>query len=165
MPVTIEMSVSDAVEAEEGDIPDAKLIQQWADKACPGDDQVVTSVQIVSSDEMRELNQSWRGKDKPTNVLSFPMELPDEVELKMLGDVVLCPAVISTEAKQQHKPLLAHWAHMVVHGMLHLQGYDHIDDKQADEMEALEIRILNQLGFDNPYIEDLARQAAEQAQQ
>jgi probable rRNA maturation factor len=165
MPVMIEMSVSEALEAEEGDIPDAKLIQQWADKACLGDDQVVASVQIVNSDEMRELNRTWRGKDKPTNVLSFPMELPDEVDLKMLGDVVLCADVINAEAKQQHKPLPAHWAHMVVHGMLHLQGYDHIEDRQADAMEALEIRILNQLGFDNPYIEDLARQAAEQAQQ
>jgi probable rRNA maturation factor len=165
MPVMIEMSVSEALEAEEGDIPDATLIQQWADKACLGDDQVVASVQIVNSDEMRELNRTWRGKDKPTNVLSFPMELPDEVDLKMLGDVVLCADVINAEAKQQHKPLPAHWAHMVVHGMLHLQGYDHIEDRQADAMEALEIRILNQLGFDNPYIEDLARQAAEQAQQ
>ena len=165
MPVTTELSVSAALDPEEGDIPDATLIQQWADKACLCSDEVVVSVQIVSRDEMRELNHTWRGKDKPTNVLSFPMELPGEVGLKILGDVVLCVDVINAEAKQQHKPLAAHWAHMVVHGMLHLQGYDHVDDGQAEAMEALEIRILNQLGFANPYSENLARQAAEQAQQ
>lgn len=165
MSVTIEMFTSDAVEADEGDIPDATLIQQWAEKACLCNDKVVASVQVVSNDEMRELNRSWRGKDKPTNVLSFPMELPEEVEPKILGDIVLCADVIKAEAKQQHKPLLAHWAHMVIHGMLHLQGYDHIEDRQAEEMETLEVRILDQLGFANPYIEDLARQAAEQAQQ
>jgi probable rRNA maturation factor len=165
MPVTTEITVSEAVDTEEGDIPDATLIQQWAEHACACSDEVSVSVQIVSRDEMRELNHTWRGKDKPTNVLSFPMELPDEVDLKILGDVVLCADVINAEAKQQHKPLQAHWAHMVVHGMLHLQGYDHVDDRQAEAMEALEIRILNQLGFENPYIENLARQAAEQAQQ
>jgi probable rRNA maturation factor len=165
MPVTIELSVSESLEAEEGDIPDPALIQQWAGNACLCDDSVIASVKIVGNDEMHELNRTWRGKDKPTNVLSFPMELPDEVGLKILGDVVLCADVINAEAKQQHKPLQAHWAHMVIHGMLHLQGYDHIGDKQAEEMEALEIRILDQLGFDNPYLEDPARQAAEQAQQ
>jgi probable rRNA maturation factor len=165
MPVTTELSVSAAFDPEEGDIPEPALIRQWADKACRCSDEVVVSVQIVSRDEMRELNHTWRGKDKPTNVLSFPMELPGEVDLKILGDVVLCADVINAEAKQQHKSSAAHWAHMVVHGMLHLQGYDHVDDDQAEAMEALEIRILNQLGFANPYSENLARQAAEQAQQ
>lgn len=161
MPVSIEMSVSDNLDAEEGDIPDAALVQQWAEKACLCDDQVITSVQIVSKDEMRELNNTWRGKNRPTNVLSFPMQSPDEVDPKILGDLVLCADVINTEARQQHKPDQAHWAHMVVHGMLHLQGYDHIDEHQADEMEALEIRILDQLGFDNPYLENVLEEAAE----
>jgi probable rRNA maturation factor len=160
MPVTIEMSVSENLDAEEGDVPDAALVQQWADKACLCDDQVITSVQIVSQDEMRELNNTWRGKDRPTNVLSFPMQSPDEVDLKILGDLALCADVINTEARQQHKPAQAHWAHMVVHGMLHLQGYDHIDEHQADEMEALEIRILDQLGFDNPYLENALGETA-----
>mgnify|MGYP001814055692 FL=1 len=155
MPVTIEMSVSENPDAEEGEIPDAALVQQWAEKACLCDEQVVTSVQIVSKDEMRELNNTWRGNSRPTNVLSFPMQSPDEVDLKILGDLALCADVINTEAIQQHKPALAHWAHMVVHGMLHLQGYDHIDEHQAEEMEALEIRILDQLGFDNPYLENV----------
>jgi len=161
MPVTIEMSVSENLDAEEGDIPDADLVQQWAEKACLCDDRVVTSVQIVSKDEMRELNNTWRGKDRPTNVLSFPMQSPDEVDLKMLGDLALCADVINTEAIQQHKPAQAHWAHMVVHGMLHLQGYDHIDEHQAEEMEALEIRILDQLGFDNPYLENVLEKIAD----
>jgi len=161
MPVTIEMSVSENLDAEEGDIPDATLVQQWAEKACVCDDQVITSVQIVSKDEMRELNNTWRGKNRPTNVLSFPMQSPDEVDLKILGDLALCADVINTEARQQHKPAQAHWAHMVVHGMLHLQDYDHIDEHQADEMEALEIRILNQLGFDNPYLESALEETVE----
>jgi probable rRNA maturation factor len=153
MPVDIEMSVSESLESEEEDIPDAALLQQWAEHACLSDDQLVTSVRIVGNDEMRELNNTWRGSNQPTNVLSFPMQSPDDVDLKILGDLVLCAPVIKAEARQQHKPVLAHWAHMVVHGMLHLQGYDHVDDKQADEMEALEIRILEQLGLDNPYLE------------
>ena len=161
MPVTIEMSVSDNLDAEEGDIPDADLVQQWAEKACLCDDRVVTSVQIVSKDEMRELNNTWRGKDRPTHVLSFPMQSPDEVDLKILGDLALCADVINTEAIEQHKPAQAHWAHMVVHGMLHLQGYDHIDEHQAEEMEALEIRILDQLGFDNPYLENVLEKIAD----
>jgi len=161
MPVTIEMSVSENLDAEEGDIPDAALVQQWAEKACLCEDQVITSVLIVSQDEMRELNKTWRGKNGPTNVLSFPMQSPDEVDLKILGDLALCADVINTEARQQHKPAQAHWAHMVVHGMLHLQGYDHIDEHQADEMEALEIRILDQLGFDNPYLENVLEETAE----
>ena len=155
------MSVSDDLDADEGDIPEAALVQQWAEKACLCDDQVITSVQIVSKDEMRELNNTWRGKNRPTNVLSFPMQSPDEVDLKMLGDLALCADVINTEAIQQHKPAQAHWAHMVVHGMLHLQGYDHIDEHQAEEMEALEIRILDQLGFDNPYLENVLEKIAD----
>ncbi len=161
MPVSIEMSVSENLDSEEQDLPDAALVQQWAEKACLSDDQLVTSVQIVSSDEMRELNNTWRGRNRPTNVLSFPMQLPDEVDLKILGDLALCAAVINSEARQQHKSAQAHWAHMVVHGMLHLQGYDHIDEAQADDMEALEISILNQLGFDNPYLENALQQTAE----
>jgi probable rRNA maturation factor len=110
---------------------------------------------------MHELNNKWRGKNRSTNVLSFPMQSPDEVDLKILGDLVMCADVINTEARQQHKPAQAHWAHMVVHGMLHLQGYDHIDEHQADEMEALEIRMLDQLGFDNPYLENVSEETAE----
>jgi probable rRNA maturation factor len=161
MPVTIEMSVSENLDAEEEDIPDAAMVQHWAEKACLCDDPLITSVRIVSKDEMRELNHIWRGRNSPTNVLSFPMQSPDEVDLKILGDLALCADVINSEARQQHKPVQAHWAHMVVHGMLHLQGYDHIDEHQADEMEALEIRVLDQLGFENPYLENVVENTAE----
>lgn len=161
MPVIVEMSVSENLDSEDEDIPDTATVQHWAEQACLCEDPVVTSVQIVSNDEMRELNNTWRGKDRPTNVLSFPMQSPEEVDLKILGDLALCAPVIKAEAWQQHKPLQAHWAHMVVHGMLHLQGYDHIDEQQADEMEALEIRILDQLGFDNPYLESAYQHSAD----
>lgn len=161
MPVTIEMSVSESLESDGDSIPDASSIQLWAEKSCCSDDQVITGVRIVSADEMRELNSEWRGRDKPTNVLSFPMRSPEEVDLKMLGDLALCAAVINAEAAQQQKPVQAHWAHMLVHGMLHLQGYDHVEDKQADEMEALEIRILNSLGYKNPYLENAYQRRAE----
>jgi probable rRNA maturation factor len=153
MPVDVEISISESLESGEDDIPDEAKLQQWAERACLFDDRLVTSVRIVSNDEMRELNNTWRGSNKPTNVLSFPMQSPDDVDLKILGDLVLCAPVINAEARQQDKPAHAHWAHMVVHGMLHLQGYDHVDDQQAEEMEALEISILEQLGFDNPYLE------------
>lgn len=153
MPVDVEMSISESLESGEEDIPDEAQLQQWAERACLSDEQLVTSVRIVGNDEMRELNNTWRGRNKPTNVLSFPMQSPDDVDPKILGDLVLCAPVINVEARQQDKPVHAHWAHMVVHGMLHLQGYDHVDDRQAEEMETLEIRILEQLGFDNPYLE------------
>ena len=155
MPVVIEMSVSESADPDEGDIPDTDELQFWADKALMRDDEVVASLQIVGGNEMRELNHTWRGKDKSTNVLSFPMEIPpdmpDVAEMNILGDIVLCADVINAEAEQQQITKQAHWAHMIVHGMLHLQGYDHIEDEQAKEMESLEIRILNQLGFANPY--------------
>ena len=155
MPVVIEMAVSESADPEEGDIPDTDKIQLWANKALMREDEVITSIQIVGNDEMRELNHTWRGKDKPTNVLSFPMEtppdMPDVPEMNILGDIVLCPDVINTEAGQQHKTRQAHWAHMIVHGMLHLQGYDHVEETQAKDMESLEISILNELGFSNPY--------------
>lgn len=161
MPVIVEMSVSENLESEDEDIPDTAEVQHWAEQACLCEDQVIASVQVVDNDEMRELNSTWRGKDGPTNVLSFPMQSPEEVDLKILGDLALCAPVINAEARQQHKPVSAHWAHMVVHGMLHLQGYDHIEQQQAEEMEALEIRILDQLGFDNPYLQPAYRETAE----
>lgn len=152
MPVTVELSVSESVEVEQEDIPDAATIQRWAEHACFCDEAVIVSMQIVSADEMRELNKTWRGHDKATNVLSFPMPSPDVIDVKILGDLALCAAVINAEATQQHKAGDAHWAHMLLHGMLHLQGYDHIDDWQAEQMEALEIRMLGQLGYSNPYL-------------
>jgi probable rRNA maturation factor len=110
------------------------------------------TVRIVDIAESQQLNSDYRGKDKPTNVLSFPFETPPEVELDLLGDLVICKQVVENEAQAQNKPINAHWAHMVVHGALHLLGYDHINDDDAEEMESLESEIIQKLGFDDPYI-------------
>ena len=112
-------------------------------------------VSVVGPAESRRLNAQFRGKDKPTNVLSFPVaDLPQAAaidEPRPLGDLVICPQVLRTEARVQKKTLRAHWAHLVVHGSLHLIGYDHIQDADADRMERREIAVLRRLGFANPY--------------
>ena len=108
-------------------------------------------VRVVGPAESRRLNARYRGKDKPTNVLSFPaVELPAGPE-RPLGDLVICPDVLRVEAREQRKSLRAHWAHLVVHGTLHLVGYDHEDPYDADRMERREIAVLRRLGFPNPY--------------
>ncbi|HHJ16769.1 MAG TPA: rRNA maturation RNase YbeY [Gammaproteobacteria bacterium] len=108
-------------------------------------------VRVVDEAESRALNKRYRGKDRPTNVLSFPFEAPPGVDCNHLGDIVICAAVVKREARQQHKPEQDHWAHMVVHGVLHLQGYDHQDDVQAEAMETLEKQVLQGLGIGDPY--------------
>lgn len=156
MPVTVEFSLSDDMEARGTgeDVPVEAQFQAWAESACLDNEQdVVASIQVVSKNEIQRLNRQYRDQDKPTNVLSFPMELPDEVEMRLLGDLALCADVINEEAIMQGKDSLAHWAHMVIHGMLHLQGYDHVDDTEAEEMESIEIAILKKLGYTNPYSE------------
>jgi probable rRNA maturation factor len=108
-------------------------------------------IRIVDEPESQALNRQYRGIDKPTNVLSFPFEAPPKVRSRHIGDLVICAPVVEREATEQGKPLEAHWAHMVVHGVLHLLGYDHGTDADAETMEALEIAILGRLGFPNPY--------------
>ncbi len=108
-------------------------------------------IRLVDTAEIQLLNGTYREKDKPTNVLSFPSELPKEIEVAILGDVVICIAVVQIEAKAQSKTFENHLMHMAVHGVLHLLGYDHIKDNEADEMEGLEIKILAGLGIENPY--------------
>ncbi|PKG80116.1 rRNA maturation RNase YbeY [Shewanella sp. Actino-trap-3] len=115
--------------------------------------EVELTIRIVEVAESQQLNLTYRSKDKPTNVLSFPFEAPPEVELPLLGDLVICAQVVEQEAIEQNKPLNAHWAHMVIHGCLHLLGYDHIIDEEADEMESLETQLVEGLGFTNPYKE------------
>ena len=153
MAVTVELTISENVDAENMNIPDEEYFQLWTESAYLKHENVIASLQIVGRDEMQHLNKTYRGKDSPTNVLSFPMELPDEIDIKLLGDLALCVDVIDEEAKTQGKSLSAHWAHMVVHGMLHLQGYDHIEDDEAEEMESMEVSILRKLGYDSPYLE------------
>ena len=118
----------------------------------PSQNQLVEmTVRIVDEDESQTLNATYRDKDKPTNVLSFPFEAPPGVELPLLGDLVVCKQVVEDEAVEQNKLLSHHWAHMLVHGTLHLLGYDHINDDEAEHMESLEVQILNSLGIDDPY--------------
>ena len=136
-------------------LPTETQIQQWANAAIrPQTLEPEITIRIVDEAESHDLNLTYRGKDKPTNVLSFPFECPDEVELPLLGDLVICRQVVEREATEQGKPLEAHWAHMVVHGCLHLLGYDHIEDDEAEEMESLETEIMLSLGFADPYATD-----------
>lgn len=108
-------------------------------------------LRIVDIAEITELNSLYRQKDQATNVLSFPADLPEGIDIPLLGDIVICAQVVEKEAAEQNKALTAHWAHMCVHGILHLQGYDHIDDAEAEIMENLEIQIMQSLGFESPY--------------
>jgi len=118
---------------------------RWARAALIGGGQV--TIRLVDADEGQALNRDYRGKDYPTNVLSFPYE----TEPLVMGDLVICPAVVAREATEQNKPLAAHYAHLTVHGMLHLQGWDHEDDVEARDMEDEERTILAALGFPDPY--------------
>ncbi|MES3040102.1 MAG: rRNA maturation RNase YbeY [Pseudomonadota bacterium] len=120
---------------------------------------ITLDIRIVSETESQALNRDYRGKDTPTNVLSFPAELPPELIAQLdeipLGDLAICAEVVAREALEQGKPLRAHWAHMTVHGVLHLLGHDHIEQADAARMEPLEIAILAELGWDSPYDDEL----------
>ena len=134
-------------------IPTADLFQQWIDTVLEnqGLEAQELTIRVVDEEESRELNHQYRDKDKSTNVLSFPFEAPPGIEMNLLGDLVVCAQVVEKEAKEQNKPLSHHWAHMIVHGTLHLLGFDHIEDAQAEEMERLEIALLAKLDIDDPY--------------
>ena len=132
-------------------IPDSELLSQWVESSLlTAYDQLEQTVRVVGENESRSLNQQYRSIDRPTNILSFPSE-SIYLDYECLGDLVICAPVVVAEARQQGKSPEAHWAHMVVHGMLHLQGYEHEGEIEAGEMEALEIKILSTLGFSNPY--------------
>jgi probable rRNA maturation factor len=134
-------------------IPRATEFKTWIRAALPGARRspVWVGVRVVGETESERLNFRYRKQKKPTNVLSFPFVPPPGLASGTLGDVVLCASVIAREAKAQGKTLRAHWAHLTVHGVLHLQGYDHIKSSDAKRMESKEIRILKNLGFKNPY--------------
>lgn len=106
---------------------------------------------LVNKNQIQKLNHTYRHKNSPTNVLSFVSDLPAEIEQAILGDVVICPEIVQAEAAEQNKTFFHHLVHMAIHGTLHLLGYDHIKDDEAQEMEATEIKILNTLGIQNPY--------------
>lgn len=109
------------------------------------------TVRVVDARESQSLNNQYRGKQAPTNVLSFPSQLPEFVEPDYLGDLVICAEVVNREAQEQNKAADAHWAHMLIHGVLHLLGYDHIKDEEAAAMEALESKIVIAMGYAAPY--------------
>ena len=135
-------------------VPSAASFRAWAEAALRGAKRrkaTELSIRIVDTDEGRTLNREYRHRDYATNVLSFPVELPPGVTLPLIGDLAICAPVVAREAKEQGKNPRNHWAHMTVHGVLHLLGYDHIDDAEAEAMEALETRILAGLGIADPY--------------
>lgn len=137
------------------DLPVAAEFQQWVNAALAiYQPQAEITIRLVDEAESHQLNLTYRGKDYPTNVLSFPFEAPAVIDppLPLLGDLVICRQVVEREAREQSKPLTAHWAHMVIHGSLHLLGFDHEDDQQASIMENRETQIMLALGFADPYI-------------
>ncbi|WP_150303003.1 rRNA maturation RNase YbeY [Pseudomonas saliphila] len=132
--------------------PDDESLRRWAGLALRGKPGHELTIRLVDADESRELNRDYRGKDAPTNVLSFPSDLPPELNIPLLGDLVVCVPVVLREAAEQGKSAEAHWAHMVIHGCLHLLGYDHMEDAEAEEMETLERQLLAELGISDPYL-------------
>jgi probable rRNA maturation factor len=150
------------------DIPSLEDMQAWLNVLMSeqhmADKEI--AIRVVDGAEIQQLNKQFRGKDKTTNVLSFPFEMPDitfpnEMEMEsdsemdmqpnFLGDIVICAPVVKQEAIEQNKALPDHWTHMLVHGTLHLMGYDHIEEQDANEMEGIEIAVLKKLGIDDPY--------------
>lgn len=153
------MDISLDVQREVEALPKNEEILKWLNETLAFEQHEDTEITIrfVGEKESAELNEQYRHKAGSTNVLSFPFEMPvgveDEVELNLLGDLIICTDVVKKQAKQQKKEELAHWAHMVVHGTLHLLGYDHLTDADANVMESKEIQILSQLGYSDPYRE------------
>lgn len=135
-------------------IPGQEKFKKWIDAILQDDaENSEIVIRIVDEDEMVRFNEQYRGKNSSTNILSFPFEPPEGVDSDLLGDLLVCAPVVEKESKQQNKLLEHHWAHMIVHGVLHLIGYDHVNDDEAEEMEALEIKILRSIKIDNPYEE------------
>ena len=158
-PVTLDLDLQIACEA--ADLPAPADFERWAAAALASRrERASLTIRLVNSEEGAVLNGTYRGREGPTNVLSFPFDLPPELELgldaqdpiaDLLGDLVICAGVVQREAREQCKIAQAHWAHMVVHGVLHLLDYDHLTEHDAEEMETLESGILGALGFPSPY--------------
>jgi len=155
--VSVRVSVQYA--APRRGVPAARSLRRWAEAALGSAPRArgEVTVRVVDEAEGRALNRAWRGKDRATNVLSFPYDPPPGVRDAPLGDIVICAPVVAREARAQGKDPRAHWAHMVVHGVLHLLGHDHRTEDEACVMEGLERRILARLGFPDPYAEEAGR--------
>jgi len=139
------------------ELPDQQKLSQWVKMALQTQPRLLSktielTIRIVDATEGCQLNATWRQRPYPTNVLSFPFEPPPGVKLPLLGDIIICAPVVMKEAQEQAKSLQAHWAHLVIHGTLHLLGYDHLEEAQAHLMESLEINALKSLGYPNPYL-------------
>jgi probable rRNA maturation factor len=158
-PVTLNLDLQIACEA--ADLPTSADFERWAAAALSGRRaRAELTIRLVDAEEGAALNRSYRGREGPTNVLSFPFDVPPELALSLdpqgpiadlLGDLVICAEVVQREAREQCKTAQAHWAHMVVHGVLHLLNYEHLTERDAEEMETLESGILGTLGFPSPY--------------
>ena len=147
--MAIELDLQVAVDAD--GLPSGDSFERWVAAALDGMENAELTIRVVDREESRMLNHTYRGKDSDTNVLSFIAELPEGIELPLLGDVIICAPRVVEEALAQGKELHAHWAHLTVHGVLHLLGYDHQQDDEAEEMESLETSILATLGIPDPY--------------
>ena len=149
--MTIEVDIQRATDAPEQ--PDDDSLIRWAALALRDDPGKELTIRLVDAEESQQLNSEYRHKDYPTNVLSCPADLPPELNIPLLGDLGICVPVVNREAAEQGKSRDAHWAHMVIHGCLHLLGHDHIDDNEADAMEQLERQLLAELNIADPYLE------------
>lgn len=147
--MTIEIDVQVATVFQP--LPGNPEFNLWIAAALRDKTEAELTLRLVDEAESRELNSRYRGKDTPTNVLSFPADLPPGIEVPLLGDIVICVPLVVAEAAAQNKPIQAHWAHLVIHGALHLLGHDHQDEQEAREMEALEADLLSSLGYPDPY--------------
>lgn len=151
MTVTLDLQV-----ITQTSVPELLQFEQWVSAAlqlAAVNDDCELTIRLVDDSESAELNQTYRGKAAATNVLSFPFDAPVDLKPRLLGDLVVCAPVVAEEAAEQHKLLAHHWAHLTIHGCLHLLGYDHIEETQAEQMETLEINILQTLNIQNPYLE------------
>ncbi|MGE5154938.1 MAG: rRNA maturation RNase YbeY [Bdellovibrio bacteriovorus] len=156
----MELELDLQVETTAPGVPSLADLRRWAMASLEGmRARAELTIRVVGEAEGRELNRRYRGQDRPTNVLSFPFEVPpgidpDDAVHDLLGDLVICADLVQREAREQGKPAVAHWAHLVVHGVLHLLDYDHLTDEDAAQMEGLETAILGGLGFPPPYQPD-----------
>ncbi len=149
--MNLSLAVQVACEAE--NLPKERDFRRWTLAALRAyRERVELTIRVVTEAESQRLNRDFRGYDRPTNVLSFPSDLPRELALPLIGDLVICAPVVEREAAEQNKQRDAHWAHMVVHGILHLVGFDHARDEDARRMEQAEAAILGGLGFADPYV-------------
>jgi len=149
--MTIEVDLQQATDFQP--LPGHRDFKLWVAAALQEKVDAELTLRLVDEAESRELNSRYRGKDAPTNVLSFAAELPPGIDIPLLGDIVICAPLVQLEALAQNKPVQAHWAHLVIHGVLHLLGHDHQDEQEAGVMEALEVDLLFALGYANPYEE------------